>query len=523
VTAIDTPMRPQPAPDTRRPASATGRLLRLELRRSTMLLVLPLLAVLLGFTELRNDLSQAPLWAVRSLVVQRAMELTGGIVAGVAAWVAARDGRGHTTDLVATTARPRWVRQLVRWAAVTAWAMLFFAAYVAALFVVTARQATWGSPIWWPIGVAAAAIVACSAVGFAFGSLFPGRFTAPVVTVVALLAPQIGVLALQRGQQWGRVSPVEDASVPGTGIFLPFHPGLSIVQIMFLTGVSIAALSVIALPSGRALFAGATYEVNDVFASGARRLRRTATIIMLAGLVLAGSGLALANTARQGSEGIVIPALHHAANDTPVTYTPVCDTTATVPICIHPAYKALLLAMATALDPILDQVTGLPGAPIRVQLAPATPQNINVNEAPGPSYTTTQEPTISGNPPVLYLSPNLLTLDGGTTFTNDLLPRIQDVRQDVAATIIVAVIGGGQPVFEPDGNPAQQAIATALLIDGGTGAASSRERGGTPPAGSPAFAAAHRFAALPAATRHTWLAANLIALQAGQITLSEIP
>ncbi len=37
------------------------------------------------------------------------------------------------------------------------------------------------------------------------------------------------------------------------------------------------------------------------------------------------------------------------------------------------------------------------------------------------------------------------------------------------------------------------------------------------------MAAAARFAALPAATRHAWLAANLAALKAGRITLARIP
>jgi hypothetical protein len=36
-------------------------------------------------------------------------------------------------------------------------------------------------------------------------------------------------------------------------------------------------------------------------------------------------------------------------------------------------------------------------------------------------------------------------------------------------------------------------------------------------------AAAARFAALPAATRHAWLAAHLAALRVGHITLARIP
>jgi hypothetical protein len=112
MTAAGTSVPSRPVRVTRRPGLAAVRLLRLELRRSTMVPLLPLVAVLLAFTELRNDLGQAPLWAVRSSVVQHQLELTGAIMAGVAAWTAGRDGRRHLTDLVTATARPRWARQL---------------------------------------------------------------------------------------------------------------------------------------------------------------------------------------------------------------------------------------------------------------------------------------------------------------------------------------------------------------------------------------------------------------------------
>ena len=36
-------------------------------------------------------------------------------------------------------------------------------------------------------------------------------------------------------------------------------------------------------------------------------------------------------------------------------------------------------------------------------------------------------------------------------------------------------------------------------------------------------AAAAKFAAVPAATRHAWLVANLTALKAGQITVAQLP
>ncbi|MBV9447072.1 MAG: hypothetical protein JO345_14415 [Streptosporangiaceae bacterium] len=44
-----------------------------------------------------------------------------------------------------------------------------------------------------------------------------------------------------------------------------------------------------------------------------------------------------------------------------------------------------------------------------------------------------------------------------------------------------------------------------------------------PAPGSPVYEAAVRFAALPGAVRHAWLAAHLTALRAGHITLEQIP
>jgi hypothetical protein len=44
-----------------------------------------------------------------------------------------------------------------------------------------------------------------------------------------------------------------------------------------------------------------------------------------------------------------------------------------------------------------------------------------------------------------------------------------------------------------------------------------------PASGSPAAAAAARFAALPAATQHAWLAAHLPALRAGRISVAQLP
>ncbi len=500
---IASPTASRPAGSARAPwlRRLPGRLLRLELRRSTMLLVLPLLAALLAVTELRNDLGHPPLWAVRSIDVQRQLELTGGIVAGVAAWTAGRDRRRQLTDLVTVAARPRWASQLASWAAVAIWALLFYAACVVVVFAATARQATWGGPIWWLPVVGAVAILAFSAVGFAFGAFFPGRFAAPLATVGALFAPQVGVLALQRHQAWGRVSPARDATVPGTGIFFPFHPGLSIVQILFLAGLTVAALGVLARPA----------------AASGRRLRLAGAVLALAGLAAAGGGLVLASTARLTAEGVIVPALDGPASGRLTSYRPACDGAAAVPVCLHPAFRFMLPGLAAYLDPALRQVAGLPGAPVRVQLAVAVPQAMDGTSISIPG------PVISGRPPVLYLSPSLL-VPGGQSIAQILGPA-------APASIIQAVIYGRPGPDRPAPSAAQHAVEAALLKTAGLrllppSAAGVRQAGNAvpgPPPGSPAFAAAQRFAALPASARHAWLAAHLTALRAGQVTLAEVP
>ncbi len=456
---------------------AAARLLRIELRRSTMLVVLPLLAVLLGATEIRNDLGHPPLWAVRSMDLQIQVELTGAIVAAVAAWVATRDRRRHVTDLVLTSVRSQWSRQLTAWAAVTGWALVFYGACVAVVLGVTATQTKWGGPIWWLPAVGAAAIVAFSAVGFAVGSALPSRFTAPLVAIVALFAPQIGVIAIQHRHPWGRVSFAEGATVPGTATFVPFHPGLSIVQLLFLIGVAGVALGALALPRG----------------AGGRRLRAVGAVATTLAVLTAGTGVALADTARETTQGIIVPALHAAADDRPLSAAQVCDHSA-VPICVHPAYQAMLPVLSAQIDPLLDEVAGLPGAPERVVIGSTTAAGSTAH--------------------AIVIGPEVL-ISLGVTF--DTAPP--DLRTNVAVRVIQVVVAPGRVGI----GPAQQAIAGALAqvmrLD-----VRDRESDSLLPApGSPAAAAAQRFAALPAATRHDWLMTHVEALRAGQITLAEIP
>jgi hypothetical protein len=165
---------------------------------------------------------------------------------------------------------------------------------------------------------------------------------------------------------------------------------------------------------------------------------------------------------------------------------------------------------------VLTEIAGLPGAPARVSQAAAV-----YRQGTGNSVSVgLVGPPFGGRPPDLrLLLPDQLL---GPPMTTSALAAA--LRSSAAPAIVADVIGGG-----PGASPAQQAVTAALTM------AADRSAQGPPPGiepgmpslalapGSPAFAAARRFAALPASARHTWLVRHLAALRAGQVTLAQLP
>jgi hypothetical protein len=269
-----------------------------------------------------------------------------------------------------------------------------------------------------------------------------------------------------------------------TGVFFPFQPDVSIVRLIFLGGLILAALGVLGLPPG----------------SGGRTLRRVAAAVTVAGLAAVGTAVGLAGTARLEANGIVIPALHDGASNRPIPYTPVCAS-ASIPVCVHPAYQSYLPDVTAALSPVLAQVSGLPGAPVRVRQVPT-------------SYLEPQTAaTISGRPAVLRLPLGDLGLPMPVT---DAAQFASEVQLQFAH----AFVGAGQGI----GTPAQQAVQAAMLVRAGVPLPTQPGLMVFSPTLSPLVqAAAQRLAALPAGARHAWLAAHLGALRSGHLTLGQLP
>jgi len=509
--ATDAPVRRGPPRAAIASPLTAARLLRIEFRRNAMGWMLPLLAALFWFSTYRSSMAVPPWWNLRgTMLQQQALLGFAPLVAGAAAWMGSREGRRGTADLVGGSALPRWAGQLATWAATTCWAMVAYLGGVAVVYGITAQQATWGGPLWWPVAVGAAMLAASCALGLAAGALLPSRFSAPLVAVAVFIALGAGAVAIEHNSTYAQIWPlnVQGALPPDAfGIFSPYLPDLAIAQVLLLAGLAAAVLGGLGLRA----------------AAGGRWLRSAAAVAAASGLAAAATGVGLAGTAMPEAHGIVIPALHDAANDKPIAYTPVCSQAA-VPVCLHPAYRSFLPAVTAALGPVLSEVADLPGAPVRVYQVAFT----HLQQRPHNGIEISG-PVIGGSPPVLSLPLSGMALPGqGHTTTADFIGQL---RLQVPPMILNTLFGGDQrdtnsqqgnrSARQPSqGALAQQAIKAALAQVAGVPPDS--EVAPLPP-GSPADAAAKRFAALPAAARHAWLVSHLTALRAGQITLGELP
>jgi hypothetical protein len=470
------------------PGSAAARLLRLELRHNAMLWMMPVVIALFWFTGYRKTMAMPPLWNLRAASMQ-----LGALVAfvcpvvGAAAWMGSRDARRHTADLVTIAARPQWARQLATWAATSIWATLAYVGCAAVLYGVTAQRATWGGPLWWPAAVALASLPAFSALGFAAGTLLPGRFTAPLAAVAAFFALALSTELIRGTQSYWQISPLvtgpwDTGPDAGVATFYPYLPDLPIAQIIFLAGLTAAVLGALALRKG----------------AGGRRLRAAGLSVTAAGLLAVGTAIALAGTGKLDDHGMIaIPALHDAANDRPIRFTPACSG-AVIPVCLNPAYASYLSRVTAALQPALTEIAGLPGAPARISQAAAVYHQGSGNAV----SVSLAEPAITGAPPEYHLLlPDQLL---GPAMTISELAA--EVRSTAGPDIVAKVVGDG-----PGASKAQHAVAAALMMAAGL------------PLRSAAYVAAERLAALPAPARHAWLVRHIAALRAGQITLEQLP
>jgi hypothetical protein len=363
MTATTLPARP---PRAAAPPAA-GRLLWIEAKRNPVPWVLPLLALLVYVDTYRTVGGYPPVWTVRALAVpDRLLVDFAAFAGGFCAWAGSREGRRKTEDLLGTTARPAWTRQLAALAGTMFWLVLAFLVAVAALYIQIARVAAWGGPPLWPVAVGLVALVTICVVGFTAGALFPGRFTAPLVAVIAVVLHLVGTHAVNDPN----MPNLHDLLSLGTnvppydmGVFYRVPLDVPIAQVMFMGGIAVAAVGVLALSPALRRSAG-----RGPLAGGGtgRWLRGVSVALVAAGVAASGTAYDLTGTAKLTAAGWDIPALHDAAAGRPVPYTPDCAKTG-FEVCLHPAFGTYLDAVAAALDPVAAEIAGLPGAPVRAE------------------------------------------------------------------------------------------------------------------------------------------------------------
>jgi hypothetical protein len=239
-----------------------------------------------------------------------------------------------------------------------------------------------------------------------------------------------------------------------------------------------------------------------------RGLTVAAAVLAGCGVAASATAFALAGTAKYtGTTGWVIPALHDAASDQPVSYTPEC-TKSGFPVCIHPAFGGYLHGVAAGLQPAAAEIAGLPGAPARAE-------QVRSGVGPPPAAGTTSIYQYSG--------------DGGmAVFWGDDANAAwwqQAFQQDFLSWFVSGPEAPNGPTFL---TAAQQAVVTALMAEVGSAAPQFDQpdnSNGQPVGPSPAQvdAAARRLESLSSAARHAWLAAHIAEIRAGGVTLASIP
>lgn len=465
-------------------------LVRIEVRRNALLPLLPVCLVLLSLTPIAQHLQPVALWTDRSTDLQSSIQLLGPVSAAAAAWMGSRERRRTMTDLLASTPRSPWRRWTATWAATCGWAVLCYAGLGVVFFSITSVQATWGHLVIWPVLSGLTSLIACTAVGFAVGRLAPHWITTALAGIGVFLAMAAGMVDALHGGAPGRLSPLYPSISLESSVFYAVRPDLTFLQVSCYVGVALVALGLLTLRG----------------TAGSRPVRRSGTALTALGTALVATAVGLAYTSHRDAQGVVVPALHDAATDRTVAYTPVC-THSPLPVCLHPAYahENELTAFDSTVNRIAAPLIGVPGVPVRAEQLPG--------EVGGDQVSL-----VEGDPPVLRLPEFIIH---GRTLEPPGFARA--LRTRIALALVVPVGGATAartcrcPAADAT-SPAQRAVALYLLRQAGYA-----PDPGLIPDDTTVTTAAQRLAALAPAARTTWFTENLAAVRAGTLTLTELP
>ncbi len=487
--------------------SATLRVLCIEARRSPGLWLFPVMLGLAWWaaTVERESDKLVALWPDVSFGIRDSAALLGPVAGGLAAWMAGRSRRRGVDELLATTPYPAAGREASTLSGTLAWPGLSYALVAAALVGTTSLSATWGTPDVAVISVGLAAVGASGALGYAAGLYVHSRFTAPLLAVALFVGQFAGAIYAGPFQY---LFPL-DLNAPS--VFYRVQPGVALLQLLWFLGLAGVALAAVVLKGRRSLMLwGAMLALLSVTAIGAGMVVRAGSaswrlehyLEQRTAETITGAAFRVSSNSRQMGES--------------VPYEPVC-LERSIPVCVHPAYEAILPESADLADRLVAPLAGIPGGPRR-----AEQKEVDVRRTFLPDGTFTFS---------LYVAAR----------TGNIWWAARDMAMGLVvdeAAMAARAIADGDSSWSM--TAAQKVVADWLLVQAGVplqgqvsldgqavpdAQAVMRVRSAVPgwASGPEEEAALERFTALGPDVRRAWLEENYTALRAGELPLEALP
>ena len=452
------------------------RLLRIEIRHSIGLwLFAPILGLAWFYFDGDMAYFRTLLWVQVSIGVRNIAFFAAPCIAAAAAWMAGRERRRGSGELLTTMPQSPLSRHLRVLLATIIWGVAAYLLVALVLLTLTARRATWGGPTFWPALIGLLALSTYGALGFALGRVIPSRFTAPLVGVASFFMQSFvaygsyATRQLVENPRFGwliYLSPVvELPASPWYGI----QPNIGWQQAAFLLGLGGLAIGAMAL--------------GERHTRAAWGLCGGAAILTVVGVVLIHSAAPIGTARERAAARMADPTAGL------IPFTPVCAGES-FPICVHPAYQPWLTENAVSINRVVAPLRAVPGAPLRGE-----------QWSPLFGRVTTE---------VVMINPQPDVQASASQFVDQLLASPEYVPESWRQCPDFNSATGYQSCWY-----ARDAIKIWLLRQGGFN--------GDLPAQSAAIAAAERFGALPETEQRAWLHANFAALRAGHVTLAMFP
>ena len=408
-------------------------------------------------------------------------------------------------ELLATTPYSSAVREVCTLSGTLAWIGITYALVAALLTGITSLNATWGAPDMAVVAVGLVAVGASGALGYATGLYVHSRFTAPLLAVV-LFVGQFAV-AIYAG-------PLHYLSPVGTNapsVFYTVQANAALPQLLWFLGLMATALVAVVLKGSRSLLArGAMLAFLSVAAVGAEMVTRAG----------AASWELERHLDRRMAEIVTGGPFQASPIPEPVAppapYEPVCLERA-LPICVHPAYQAMLSETANLVERLVAPLASLPGGPRR-----AVQKEVDVRRTflPGGTFTfSLYSAARTGNMWMAARDVAMSLVVDEAVMAERAVAKGESTWSMTDAQRVVAdwlLIQAGVPLRdhvsldERVSLDLEWALRVRLAVPGWSSSLVERE-------------ALKRFAALDAAVRRAWLENNYVALRAGKLTLEDLP